>query len=132
MQMVWCNSCSTVVWAYDHQPPCNLSGIINMMALPCPNCNRQRTFNGWGANNLDDFAEIPEVVDDWMAMKAVAKQYNLHWNPSPDNQWMIGAYEGLRNRIDLWKREKHETSDELVQANLQGRIDAYKWLLGEN
>ena len=131
MEMVWCNSCSTVVWAYDHQRSCDLRGIVNEMGLPCPNCHRTHCFDGWGTNSIDKLHERhPEVFDGWSAMKFIAKENNMEWKPSPDNRWVIGAHEGLRQRVVEWKAEHGLISNPLTRAKLEGKIEAYLWLLG--
>ena len=92
--MVWCQSCKTVVWAYDHQQAVDLRGICNMFQLPCPKCGVEGNFNGWGSESPYNAAKRLEtlthpVYDDWSAMKAVA-EFNcpgVEWDPSPDNRW---------------------------------------------
>jgi hypothetical protein len=64
-------------------------------------------------------------------MKRIAEEHNVVWKPSPDNRWLIGAHEGLRHRISLWKQEKAQTTDLLLAAKLDGKIEAFKFLLGE-
>ncbi len=131
-EMVWCNACSTVVWAYDHVQHMDLRGVINMMDLPCPNCHRTRCFDGWGTNDITKLAEQhPEVFDRWSAMKYIAKENNKEWKPSGDNRWLIGAHEGLRLSVERWEVEKDLASNPLTRAKLEGRIEAYKYLLGE-
>ena len=136
-EMVWCQSCGDVIWAFDHQTPVDMRGIANMFDLPCPNCNRQKVFDGWGAKELDEklvnHAKASGVVifDMWSAMKFIAKIKNKNWNPSPNNTWQIGAYQGLRNSIARWRIEKTETQDELKLAKLDGKIEAYEWLIGK-
>jgi hypothetical protein len=130
--MIWCNSCNTVVWAYDEQPKYNIAGLFNEMGLPCPQCNRQHCFDGWSSNTPLNLNSMDKgVVDGWSAMRFIAKMNNKNWNPSKDNLWYIGAFEGLRNSIKRWEIRKTETQDEVELAKLDGKIDAYKWLLGE-
>ena len=133
-EMVWCNSCNTVVWAYDHQPHCDLRGIVNMMGLPCPNCHRTHCFDGWGANDIEKLANHypdKEIFDGWSAMKYVAKENHKEWKPSPDNRWRIGAYEGLRAQITRWEGEKLRATTDVEVAYLNGQITAFKHLMGE-
>jgi hypothetical protein len=132
--MVWCNNCQTVVWAYDEQKNYDIRGLVNEFGLSCPNCNRQHCFDGWGSDKPTEQLHrySKEIVDGWSAMRYVAKSHNLNWNPSTDNHWNIGAYQGLRNSIARWKIEKSETQDELKLAKLDGKIEALNWLLGEN
>ena len=132
-EMVWCNSCSTVVWAYDHQPHCDLRGIVNMMGLPCPNCHRTHYFDGWGIDSVEEMINHypEEVFDRWSAMKFIAKHNHLEWKPSGDNRWLIGAHEGLRQSVERWKVEHKLDSNPLTRAKLEGKIEAYSWLLGE-
>ncbi len=93
-EMIWCQSCKTVVWAYDHQPSVGISGICNMLRLPCPKCEVKGNFDGWGIDKLtDDQAKQLErttsnpIYDMWSAMKAIAKLRKVEWQPSPDNNW---------------------------------------------
>jgi len=138
-EMVWCNSCNTVVWAYDHQPHMDIRGLVNMFGLPCPNCHRTHCFDGWGTNSVEELAKrYPnEVFDGWWAMKLIAKMHYLEWKPSPDNRWLIGAYEGLRLSIKRWQEEQEQIlattipTDEVALARLDGKIEAFKYLLGE-
>ena len=138
-EMVWCQSCSTVVWAYDHQCSCDLRGIVNMMGLPCPNCHRTHCFDGWGTNDIEEFIKrhqdlpgsIIGVFDAWSAMRFIAKENHVEWKPSGDNRWKIGAHEGLKLSIERWKAEKESTTDILLTAKLDGKIEAYYGLLGD-
>lgn len=94
-EMVWCNSCKTVVWAYEHQKPVDLRGICNMLQLPCPKCGAVGNFDGWASDNFEGADEairylIPSwaIYDWWSAMKAIAESYKIAWEPSPDNTWL--------------------------------------------
>lgn len=98
MEMIWCEDCKTVIWAYDHQKPTDLRDIANMWRLACPNCGMTRCFDGWYAKELDETlirnlenVSREKVFDCWSAMKAVAKFHNVTWDPSPDNTW-TGKY----------------------------------------
>ncbi len=93
-EMVWCQSCKTVVWAYDHQPSVEMSGIANMLRLPCPVCGAKGNYDGWGINKLTE--EVADslhkhtntpIYDRWAAMKAIAILRKVEWQPSPDNDW---------------------------------------------
>jgi len=119
-EMVWCVSCGTVVWAYDHQPHMDIRGLVNMFGLPCPNCHRTHCFDGWGTNSVEELAKCypNEVFDGWSAMKIIAKKHHLEWKPSPDNRWRIGAHEGLRLMVEQWKAEHKLTSNPLIQAKV--------------
>ncbi len=90
-EMVWCQSCKTVVWAYDHQPPVDLRGICNLLKLPCPKCGEVGNFDGWGANGPDVLVRLAknseDVYDWWSAMKHIAKLYRVEWEISPDCAW---------------------------------------------
>jgi hypothetical protein len=93
-EMIWCNSCKTVVWAFDHQPKVDMRGICNMLCLPCPKCGDKGNYDGWGIDELTE-AMVTQlnrtsgmpIYDRWAAMKAVAKLHNVVWEPSPDNDW---------------------------------------------
>jgi len=90
-EMVWCNSCKTVVWAYDHQPHSDIRGFLNLAHIPCPLCKEKGDFDGWGSDNAYETVK-PHTVnfpifDDWSAMKFIALTNGVEWNPSPDNHW---------------------------------------------
>lgn len=94
MEMVWCQSCKTVIWAYDHAEPSDRAGVANSFNLPCPLCNVKGNFNGLGltleeANKA--FTRCGEaghaVYDKWSYMKFRSNQLCLTWNPSGDNSW---------------------------------------------
>jgi len=72
-----------------------------------------------------------EIFDRWSAMKFIAKCEGKKWNPSPDNRWIIGAHEGLKTRVKLCQDEKLLATEEVEIAKLDGKIEAFKWLLGE-
>lgn len=91
-EMVWCQSCKTVVWAYDHQLRVDLRGICNMLKLPCPKCGNKGNFDGWGIDRLtpeleESLERIAPIYDMWSAMKAIALRENVAWEPSPNNDW---------------------------------------------
>jgi len=89
MEMIWCEPCSTVVWAYDHQQCCDLRSIVNRFGLSCPLCGKTHCFDGWGADSIDGVGQRPEVFDEWSAMRYIANMYHLEWRPSTDNSWHI-------------------------------------------
>ena len=86
-QMVWCISCKKVIWAYDHQKPGEFAGFVNMLGLKCPRCGKERTFDGWGAEEITPFLAAQGAYDMWSAMKITAGIYQVAWEPSPDNRW---------------------------------------------
>ena len=87
-EMVWCQSCNTVVWAYDHQPKVDLRGICNMLKLPCPKCGDTGNFDGWASNSpMEQLKEIPQICDAWSGMRYIAATYDLKWETSPDCSW---------------------------------------------
>jgi len=89
-EMVWCQSCKTVVWAYDHYPHTDIRGFLNEAYMPCPLCGAKGNFDGWGSEDAyGDLKSVApkEVYDGWSAMKYIAKLHKLEWNPSPDNHW---------------------------------------------
>ncbi len=91
-EMVWCQSCKTVVWAYDHQPRVDMRGICNMLRLPCPKCGGKANYDGWAVKELTPdlqkrLEKIRPVYDLWSAMEAIATNEKLAWEPSPDNDW---------------------------------------------
>ena len=92
-EMVWCNSCKKVVWAYDHQRSVGLGGICSMLQLPCPKCGKEGNFDGWGAEDIHQLRSClsendrKEVFDPWSAMKYIAKENKVEWCPSRDNRW---------------------------------------------
>ena len=94
MLMIWCQSCQTVVWAYDHFPPTEISGFLNESHMPCPLCGDKRNFDAIGletdranerVNNLRK--EGQRVFDLWSLMEYIAAGKKLTWNPSDDNSW---------------------------------------------
>ena len=93
-EMVWCQSCKKVVWAYDHQESVDLRGICNMLSLPCPRCGEQGNFDGWGSKNVLDARLIEsakrhgsKIYDMWSAMAYVAECQGVEWEPSGNNHW---------------------------------------------
>ena len=87
--MVYCQSCNVVVWAYDHlsERMSDVRGICNMFELPCPLCGSKGNFDGF---TLDEAGlETPGIAayDYWFAMRGIAEQCGLKWNPSLDNTW---------------------------------------------
>ena len=92
-EMVWCQSCKTAVWAYDHQSEVDLRGICNMLKLPCPKCGDIGNFDGWASNDMAAFYDsLPakakeELYDWWSAMKYVAEAHNVAWEISPNCSW---------------------------------------------
>jgi hypothetical protein len=90
-EIVWCQSCKTVVWAYDQiRTNKDIRGLMNEMAMPCPKCGEIGNFNGWFSKDLDQVAKsLPEakIYDGWSAMRAIAKAYSVKWEISPDCTW---------------------------------------------
>lgn len=113
-EMVWCQSCKTVVWAYDHQSKVDLRGICNMLKLPCPKCGDTGNFDGWASNNSHIFLQLrgtkeEPIYDWWSAMRFIAKQNGVEWGPSPDNTW--------------FKRPEMTPGDyEILMDNLKGEL----------
>lgn len=90
--MVWCQSCKTVVWAYDHQPKVDLRGICNMLKLPCPKCGDVCNFDGWASDNPIEqvnqaFKGHNKAYDAWSVMRIIATLSELEWEISPDCSW---------------------------------------------
>ena len=91
-EMIWCNRCKTVVWAYDHQPHMDIRGWLNEVYMPCPLCAEEGNFDGWGDGSAEETIQNLKdqglkVYDRWSLMKAIAKMHKVEWNPSPDNRW---------------------------------------------
>jgi len=94
-EVVWCQSCKTAVWAYDHTgPKMDLRGIMNHLGMPCPKCGEVGNFDGWGSGEqtLEDIQESfpsAQIYDWWSALKEVAKLNckDLEWEISPDCRW---------------------------------------------
>ena len=90
--MVWCNSCKTVVWAYDQESK-PLSGILNHMQLPCPKCGDVGNFDGWNGNayEVGKFLETEKekVYDNWSGLKRIASRNckGVKWEISPTCCW---------------------------------------------
>ena len=110
--MVACLGCKTIVWAYsgDYR---QLRGICNMLRLACPQCGAVANFDGWSLpeETLANMMELDavgveqgnkrsrKVYDVWSALRLVAHDEKLTWNPSPDNIWRAPtAEERVLNR----------------------------------
>ena len=94
MEMIWCQSCKTVIWAYDHAEPSDRMGAANSFNLPCPLCGHKSNFSGLGIPNKSIDKNINQlrttglpVYDKWSYMKHLAFCNNVEWNPSGDNSW---------------------------------------------
>jgi hypothetical protein len=95
--IVWCLTCRTTVWAYDHIT-IDLRSVCNMLQLPCPKCGDIGNFDGWEAKDpvrhvrkaLPDKKD--EVYDAWSALKAVAEIHEVSWDISPDCSWFRRSY----------------------------------------
>lgn len=80
-EMVFCQSCNTVVWAYDHQPHMDIRGLMNMLNMPCPKCGDTGNFDGYYRDG------------DWLALHDAVKLHKetegveLKWEISPDCAW---------------------------------------------
>ena len=103
--MVWCQGCKKVVWAYDHQPPVDLRGICNMLALPCPKCGEVGNFNGWSLSSLDDLKGNWKVFPDlWSAMHSMAEREGVEWEPSGNNHWFPEELNDQIKNLIQWER----------------------------
>lgn len=93
-EMVWCQSCKTVVWAYDHQPHMDIRGWLNLVYMSCPQCGEESNFDGWGSDNPKVITKMGEkglaVFDWWSLMRYVAQQHKVKWAPSGNNRWFQG------------------------------------------
>ena len=91
--LVFCRSCKTVVWAYDHltEGGRDVRGIANMFRLTCPRCGDVANFDGVSLSDkmLMEWMKIEEskVYDYWSALKLWADAKGLVWAPSGDNSW---------------------------------------------
>jgi hypothetical protein len=86
--MVACLTCKTVVWAYDHCSD-DVRGIANMLSLRCPKCGTPRNFDGWRF-------DLKQGQDGWAAMRAIANDNGLKWEPSDDNTWSLPSEQAPR------------------------------------
>ena len=92
-EMVWCQSCKKVVWAYDHQPKIDIRGLFNFMKMPSPKCGAEGNFDGWGLSGDSALQSMAvshpgeAIYDWWSAMKVVANQEKVEWCPTGDNRW---------------------------------------------
>ena len=82
--MVWCTSCTTVVWALDRDLG-DLRGILNMLRMPCRLCGVKGSYDGHNATV--SHKEWLGTFDGWSTMKALAMHENVEWNPSKTNVW---------------------------------------------
>lgn len=92
MSMVWCQSCRTVVWAFDHTNE-DVRGLVNHLSLPCPNCSSRNNFDGIDFTN-------------WEEMKEGSARRGLIWNPTPDCSWFSISKRNLEDfciyhRVDI-------------------------------
>ncbi|MBU2249680.1 MAG: hypothetical protein KKD77_23230 [Gammaproteobacteria bacterium] len=92
--VVWCNKCKTAVWAYDQmREGQDVRGLMNMMAMPCPECGAVGNFDGW--SGIDETVEYlkeqfpMDVYDNWSALKKVLAMNckDGKWAISPDCRW---------------------------------------------
>lgn len=121
--MVWCQSCKTVVWAYDHQRHTDLRGVANMWRLPCPQCGARGNYDGWGAEDAIGAMQVVglvddrnPVVDDWSAMRAVARRRRLEWAPSPDNVWRLPMCLSCQRLVEPGKHTRIDDGAMLCDA----------------
>ena len=98
--VVWCHRCKTAVWAYDHLPEKqDIRGLMNMMAMPCPECGAVRNFDGWSgseetitdliaAARHEHYPDIA-VYDSWSVLRYIflINVKNGTWAISPDCRW---------------------------------------------
>ena len=85
--MVICQSCRTVIWAYDHDV-LDIRKIANFIRLPCPKCNVKANFDGWAYKDLG-----------WTEMHEIAEKNNLAWEISPNCDWFKRPEE--KKAVDL-------------------------------
>lgn len=76
--MVFCQSCRTVIWAYD-SVSYDLRGIANFLRLPCPKCGDKASFDGWVGGVDFPFG--------WTEMRELADKNKLAWEISPNCDW---------------------------------------------
>ena len=109
--MVACQSCNTVVWANDtgtYYMWCGISGLFNMMGMPCRKCGARGNYNGYNVtgSHRDRF----HAYDGWSTMRALAQYERWTWDISGDNSWRSneeideafrGAREGAKPSMDL-------------------------------
>ena len=80
-EMVFCQSCKTVVWAQDWSANHDMRGILNMFRMPCRLCGAIGNFDGFNPPFPSEF------IDGWSAMREIAETNELKWNPSGTNAW---------------------------------------------
>jgi len=116
-EMAWCQSCKTVIWAYDHQIKVDMRGIANMLRLLCPKCGKLGDFDGWGGDAYERAkkyeTEDSPVYDDWSGLKAIARLNGItKWEISPDCSWFKrphmhnGNYNFLMSKIQELVKEQ--------------------------
>jgi len=82
--MVWCQTCTTVVWALDTAMG-DLRGAFNMLKLPCRLCAAEGNYDGFNVSATH--MERLGTYDVWSTMRALAECEEVEWNPSTDNTW---------------------------------------------
>lgn len=87
MSMVACLACKSVVWAYDHESS-PVSGLMNLMGMPCGNCGTIRTFDGWSHDGLG-----------WAEMHKIAEAEGLVWRADGVNRWFGDVTDDVANLI---------------------------------
>lgn len=93
-EFVFCLSCRTVIWGYDHARTVDMRGICNHIRLPCPACGVRGNFDGYKAVG-------------WMEMRKIAEVEGLEWAISPDCDWFRRPSEmGSEHKLILLEREK--------------------------
>ena len=92
-EMVFCQSCLTVIWAYDHQHPVDMRGIANHLSLPCPKCGGIGNFDGYGKDG-----------GDWLWLRDLAKANGLAWEISPDCGWFRRPEMSLEEHYQLLRK----------------------------
>lgn len=100
MSMVACLACKSVVWAYDHEP-IGLSGIMNMLDMPCGNCGTRRMFDGWDHPGLG-----------WPEMHKIAEEEGLAWRADGYNRW----FGDQTSNVSLFVVERRMLLQTIAQA----------------
>jgi hypothetical protein len=97
-EMVFCQSCKTVVWAQDWSVNHDLRGIMNMFRMPCRLCGAIGNFDGFNPT-FDNVRGIGRI-DGWATMREIAEANELKWNPSGTNAWFSdGINETIKDAV---------------------------------
>lgn len=89
-EMVFCQSCRAVIWAYDQEATIGMICTANMLQLPCPKCGELGNFSGYS-----------RLVAGLEWLHERAKDANLTWEISPNYTWFRRPDMGYEDYLRL-------------------------------